>query len=67
MRKNEWQQLKTRSESELKKNLTESRERLWNLKGDLAGGKVKNVKEIKKVKGGIARILTLLHNQPEQK
>lgn len=38
--------------------LPEMRDRLWSLKTDLAAGKVKNVKEIKKIKKNIARILT---------
>lgn len=67
MKKNEWQQLKTRSEVELRKTLADSRERLWNLKNDLAGGKVKNVKEIKSAKNLIARVLTLLSNQKHDK
>lgn len=62
--KKELQQLQAQSESELKKTLEESRDRLWNLKADLAAGKVKNVKEIKRVKRAIARTLTML-NKPK--
>ena len=38
----------------------ESRERLRILRFDLASGKVKNVREVRKVKKDIARILTIL-------
>ena len=38
--------------------LPELKNKLWALKTDLAAGKVKNVKEIKKIKKNIARILT---------
>lgn len=38
--------------------LPELKDRLWSLKTDLVAGKVKNVKEIKKIKKNIARILT---------
>lgn len=61
--KKEMQQLQSQPEGELRKSLLEHRDRLWNLKADLAAGKVKNVKEIKKVKRAIARILTIL-NKP---
>lgn len=38
--------------------LPELKDKLWSLKTDLVAGKVKNVKEIKKIKKNIARILT---------
>lgn len=63
MKKKEFEQLKTKPEAELQKNLKEHRERLWNLRTDLAGGKVKNVKEIQKIKKSIAQVFTLLNKQ----
>ncbi|KKU85314.1 MAG: 50S ribosomal protein L29 [Parcubacteria group bacterium GW2011_GWA2_47_8b] len=63
MKKNELEQLKNKPVGELKRNLMEHRDRLWNLKTDLAAGKVKNVKEIQKVKKTIARILTFIHGK----
>lgn len=62
-------ELQQRPESELKKLLADNRERLRVLRFDLASGKVKNVREIRKIKKDIARILTLLkekisENQP---
>jgi len=53
-------ELKQKSKDELKKLLQDLRERLRQLRFDLAAGKVKNVREIRKIKKEIARILTLL-------
>jgi len=56
-------ELRQRSKEELQKILQESCERLQTLRFDLASGKVKNVREIRKIKKDIARILTLLKKQ----
>ena len=53
-------ELRQKSKSELQKILQDSRERLRQLHFDLAAGKVKNVREIRKIKKDIAHILTLL-------
>ena len=53
-------ELRQRSKSELEKLLEENREKLRALRFELAAGKVKNVREIRKIKKDIARILTLL-------
>ena len=53
-------ELRQKSKPELQKLLTELRERLRQLRFDLAAGKVKNVREIRQIKKDIARILTLL-------
>jgi large subunit ribosomal protein L29 len=53
------EELRKKSKEELKKLLIDYRERLRNLKFDLAAGKVKNVREIRELKKDIARILTL--------
>ena len=45
---------------ELQRLLREKRERLRQLRFDLAGGKVKNVRETRETKKDIARILTFL-------
>jgi len=52
-------ELRQRSKEELQKILQDNRERLRALRFDLASGKVKNVKEIRKIKKDIARILTI--------
>jgi len=53
-------ELKEKNELELQKLLQESREKLRQLRFDLSAGKVKNVKEVRKLKKEIAQILTLL-------
>jgi len=53
-------ELKQKSKTELNKLLQDLRERLRQLRFDLVAGKVKNVREIRKIKKEIARILTLL-------
>ena len=45
---------------ELQRNLSEKRERLRQLRFDLASGKVKNVREIREIRRDIARIMTIL-------
>ncbi len=52
-------ELHQKTESELRKLLQENREHLRSLRFDLASGKIKNVREIRKIKKDIARILTL--------
>ena len=54
-------ELRQKSKPELQKLLQDLRERLRQLRFDLAAGKVKNVREIRQIKKDIARILTLLH------
>jgi len=56
-------ELKGKSEKELNRMLAEDREKLRKLKFDLSSGKVKNVREIRKVKKNIARILTLINQK----
>ncbi len=53
-------ELREKSQAELQKLLEDSRERLRQLRFDLAAGKVKNVREIRMIKKEIARILTIL-------
>jgi large subunit ribosomal protein L29 len=53
-------ELRQKTKTELQKLLMENREKLRQLRFDLAAGKVKNVREIRMIKKDIARILTLL-------
>jgi ribosomal protein L29 len=39
-------------------SVVDLREKLWHYKADLAAGKVKNVREIRRIKKEIARALT---------
>jgi large subunit ribosomal protein L29 len=52
-------ELRQKSKEELAGTLEGNREKLRQLRFDLAGGKVKNVREIRKIKKEIAQILTL--------
>jgi large subunit ribosomal protein L29 len=56
-------ELRQKPKSELQRLLQDSREKLRQLRFDLAAGKVKNVREIRKTKKDIARVLTLLNKQ----
>ena len=56
----EIRELRQKTEEELKKFLSESRDRSRVLKFDLASGKVKNVREIRAVRKDISRIITIL-------
>lgn len=53
-------EFRKKSRTELQKILTDNKERLRVLRFDLSAGKVKNVREIRKIKKEIAQILTLL-------
>ena len=53
-------EMRQKSKEELQALLQNSRDRLRQLRFDLAAGKVKNVREIRLIKKDIARILTLL-------
>lgn len=53
-------ELRKKSKEDLEKILKEKRERLRKLKFDLSLGKLKNVREIRKTKKDIARILTII-------
>lgn len=53
-------ELRQKPKMELQKTLQDNREKLHQLRFALSAGKVKNVREIRKIKKDIARILTLL-------
>lgn len=60
MKLKEWQEHKNKGEVELEKELHNLRTKLNQLRFDLAAGKVKNIREIRHIKKGIAQILTIL-------
>ena len=62
MKRNQWEQLKTKPAEELRKLAHEYRDKMWALTIDLKAGKVKNVKEINRIKKDVARIMTILSN-----
>lgn len=53
-------EIKQKSKDELKKLLSDNREKLRQLRFDLSAGKVKNVREIRRMKKEIAQALTLI-------
>ncbi len=54
------EELRKKTKEEMLKILQDDREKLRQLRFGLAAGKVKNVREIRKIKKEISRILTLL-------
>ncbi len=56
----EFKELKNKTEKELKQILSESRDKLRDLRFKDANKQLKNVREIRVIKKSIARILTLL-------
>ena len=59
-------ELRRKPIKELRETLINLRDKLRELRFNLAGGKVKNIKEIRQTKRDIARILTLLKEQHEK-
>ncbi len=57
------EELRKKTKEELQNILRDDREKLRQLRFDLVAGKVKNVREIRKAKEEIARILTLLKQE----
>lgn len=60
MKKKDIQQLKNKPVADLANQLKEMRDRLWQLKIDLAAGKVKNVREIRATRKDVARVMTII-------
>jgi len=56
-------ELRQKSKTELEKFLIDNREKLRQSRFNLASGKVKNVREIRKIKKEIARILTIIKKE----
>lgn len=61
----EFKELKNLPKSELEKLLAQNRDKIKELRFNLAFGKVKDISEIKKTKKTIAQILTLLNTQKD--
>jgi ribosomal protein L29 len=65
MKRKDFEKLKTKSQAELTADVATAKEKLWQLGRDIAGGKVKNVREVRQVRIDIARMLTLLNSKHE--
>ena len=59
-------ELRQKSDKELKRTLLNLRDKLRELRFNLSGGKVKNIKEIHQTKKDIARVKTLLKEHGKQ-
>jgi large subunit ribosomal protein L29 len=59
-------ELKQKTDQELKETLIHLKDKLRELRFNLAGGKVKNIKEIHQTKKTIARVLTLIKQHGKQ-
>lgn len=59
------QEFKNKTETDLNKILTEKREAVRKFRFDVAGSKIKNVREARTLRKDIARILTVLSNKRE--
>lgn len=59
--------LKTKTEDELKKLLLDNRKNQFNLRFQKGGGQLDNTSEIRKTRRTIARIKTFLNAKPEDK
>jgi len=62
-----WQEIREKTSKELVQNLIEDREKLRKLRFNLALGKVKNIREVRKIRKEIARILTFLNLNKKNK
>ncbi len=60
-------ELRQKTEKELKDLLNENKQKLGQLKFDLASKKLKNVREIRELRRDIARILTILNEKNVKK
>ncbi|MFH0819629.1 MAG: 50S ribosomal protein L29 [bacterium] len=58
-----FKELKQKNETELKKLLADSREKLRDLRFRVASRQLKDVRQIRKIKKTIAKVLTLLTNK----
>lgn len=60
-------ELRQKPKKELQENLIGLRDKLRELRFNLTGGKVKNIKEIHQTKKDIAKVLTLLNEKSKEK
>ena len=63
MKRNDIKKLAARSTEELTKEVSEAKEKLWQLGRDLASGKVKDSHAAIKLRRDIARMLTVVQNK----
>jgi len=63
MKKTEVKKLGTMGASELMKDATEAKEKLWEARRDVMSGKLKNNHVLSEMRRDIARMLTIVQNK----
>ena len=63
MKKKDLEKIKGRSVVELKKDIEEKKDKLWQLRSDIVTGKAKNVRGAGSLKRDVARSLTILNEK----
>jgi len=66
MKRKEIEKIKGLAVVDLNKDLKEKREKLWKLRGDIAIGKNKNVREANALRKDIARVKTILSSKQSE-
>ena len=61
MKKKDIEKMKVRTVAELTADIGVAKEKLWQTKKDIAGSKVKNVREVRSIRTEIARMMTLIN------
>ncbi len=61
MKKKDLEKMKVRTVAELNADIVVAKEKLWQTKKDIAGSKVKNVREVRSIRTDIARMMTLIN------
>ncbi len=65
MKKQDITKLNNRSAAELQKEAGEMREKIWQVRREVAGGKIKNVKARLTLRRDLARILTAANSKSQ--
>ncbi|OGZ60592.1 MAG: 50S ribosomal protein L29 [Candidatus Spechtbacteria bacterium RIFCSPLOWO2_01_FULL_43_12] len=60
------QELENKGNDELQKLLQDKKSRVVNLKINIVGGNVKNVRELREAKKDVSRIYTILNSKKEK-
>ena len=60
------QELENKGNDELQKLLRDKKSRVVNLKINIVGGNVKNVRELREAKKDVSRIYTILNSKKEK-
>jgi ribosomal protein L29 len=67
MKRNDIKKLVNKTPAELVKDIAESKEKLWELRREIAAGKVKNAHSKSVLRRDIARMFTVMQNKQTSK